>query len=99
MLLGTHEDAENQGVAQADDGEGHQKSDCHLKPLDLKDVGEAEVHLAGVLGLHDGERKQSRQDGGHPDEAAAEFGVLHGSQWTAAHRVSQSNVSVKTHPR
>lgn len=56
VLLGPHEDPPDQRVAQANDGEGHQKANGDLQPLNLKDVGEAEVHLAAVLGLHDGER-------------------------------------------
>lgn len=99
MLLSVHEDANDQRVTQADDGEGHQESNRHLQPLDLEDVGEAEVHLAGVLRLYDGERKESRQDGRHPDEAAAELGVLHGSQRTGAHGTGEGHIAVETHPR
>lgn len=99
VLLSPHEDANDPRVTKADDGEGHQESDRHLQPLDLEDVGEAEVHLAGVLRLHDGERKQGCQDGRHPDEAAAELGVLHGSQRTGAHGTSEGHVAVEAHPR
>lgn len=51
-----------------------------------------------MLGLHDGEGEQRGQDGGHPDEAAAQLGVLHSSQWAAAHGAGQGDVSVKAHP-
>lgn len=45
------------------------------------------THLASVLRLHDGEGQQRGQDGGHPDQAAAQLGVLHGAQArAAAHR-------------
>ena len=99
VLLGPHEDAYNQRVAQTNDGEGHQKANGHLQPLDLKDVGKAEVHLTPVLGLHNGEGEQGGQDGGHPDEATAELGMLHSPQWAAADGASQGYVAVKAHPR
>lgn len=98
MLLGPHEDTHDEGVAQADDGEGHQEADGYLQPLDLKDVGEAEVQLAPVLRLHNGEGQQRGQDGRHPDEAAAELGVLHSPQWAAAHGARQGDVPVEAHP-
>lgn len=99
VLLGPHEDAHDQGVAQADDGEGHQEADGNLQPLDLEDVGEAEVQLAAVLRLDDGEGQERGQDGGHPDEAAAELGVLHGPQRAAADGAGQGDVPVEAHPR
>lgn len=99
VFLGPHEDSHNQGVAQADDGEGHQEADGNLQPLDLKDVGEAEVQLAAVLRLDDGEGQKRGQDGGHPDEAAAELGVLHSPQLAAADGAGQGDVSVEAHPR
>lgn len=80
MLLGSHEDSPNQRVTQADDGEGHQKPDGYLQPLNLKDVGKAEVHLPPVLGLNYSEGEKGGQDGGHPDQATAELGVLHRPQ-------------------
>lgn len=98
VLPRPHEDAPDEGVAQADDGEGHQEADGHLQPLDLEDVGEAEVQLAPVLRLHDGEGEERGQDGGHPDEAAAELGVLHSPQRAAAHRAGQGHVAVEAHP-
>lgn len=51
-----------------------------------------------MLCLHNGEGEKGGQDGGHPDEAAAELGVLHSPQRAAAHGVSQGNVAVKAHP-
>lgn len=98
VLLGPHEDSHDQGVAQADDGEGHQEADGDLQPLNLKDVGEAEVQLAPVLRLHDGEGQEGGQDGGHPDEATAELSVLHSPQWAAAHGAGQGDVPVEAHP-
>lgn len=99
MLLGSHEDSADQRVTQADDGEGHQKPNGHLQPLNLEDVREAEVHLPPVLGLDYGEGEKGGQDGGHPDQAAAELGVLHRPQRAAAHGAGQRNVSVEAHPR
>lgn len=98
VLLGLHEDSPNQGVAQADDGEWHQKADGYLKPLDLVDVGEAEVQLTPVLRLHDGEREKRGQNGSHPNETTAELCMLHGPQWAAVHGARQGHVSVKAHP-
>lgn len=98
VLLGPHEDPSNEGVAQANDGEGHQEADGHLQPLDLEHVGEAEVQLAPVLRLHDGEGEEGGQDGRHPDEAAAELCVLHSPQRAAAHGAGQGNVAVEAHP-
>lgn len=51
-----------------------------------------------MLGLHNGEREKGGQNGGHPDEATAELGMLHSPHWAAANGASQGNVSVKAHP-
>lgn len=99
VLLGPHENSPNQRVAQTNDGEGHQKANGYLQPLNLKDIGKTEVHLTSVLGLHNGEGEKRGQDGGHPNEATAELGVLHSPQWVAAHGASQGDVPVKAHPR
>lgn len=56
------------------------------------------MHLTPVLGLHNGEGEKGGQDGGHPDEATAEFRMLHSPQRAAAHGASQGDVSVKAHP-
>lgn len=52
-----------------------------------------------MLGLHYGEGEKRGQDGGHPDEAAAELGVLHSPQRAAAHGASQGDVPIEAHPR
>lgn len=98
MLLGPHEDAANQRVAQPNDGEGNQKANGYLQPLDLKDVSKAEVHLTSVLSLHNGEGEQRGYYGGHPDEATAELGMLHSPQRAAGHGAGQGNIPIEAHP-
>lgn len=99
MLVGLDESPDNERVAEADDGKGDDEPQGDLKPLDLLDICKAEAGLLGVLQVDGGEGHQRGGNRGHPDEAAAQPGVVLRAEQAAAHGLGQGEVAVAAHPR